>query len=313
MPSGQYKDYFKSLNLDRSATSYQIKAAFRNLARKYHPDLNPNDLEAEEKFKEINEAYEVLSDPTKRKKYEQYGKYWENSSDQFRSNYVNGEFDFSRYGNFDEFIKDLLGSFDVKSNMSGFSNNINFADKVKLEKISLDAEVNIKISLREAFDGTDRNLSINNEKVKVHLPAGIKNGTKLRLKGKGNRQPGTGKIGDLYLKIIISPHQIWELNGDQLSAELPVSFSELVVGTIIIITIMDETIEINIPPGTEPGKKLRLKGKGWPMTNRRGDLILKLVIHTPEEWSSKELSLFQELEHAKCHDPRKSWLEAACL
>ena len=115
------------------------------------------------------------------------------------------------------------------------------------------------------------------------------------------------------MKIIISPHQIWELNGDQLSAELPVSFSELVVGTIIIITIMDETIEINIPPGTEPGKKLRLKGKGWPMTNRRGDLILKLVIHTPEEWSSKELSLFQELEHAKCHDPRKSWLEAACL
>ena len=317
MTNNGYRDYFKVLGVDRTSTQNEIKDSFRNLARKYHPDMNPDNAQAEEKFKEINEAYEVLSDPSKRKKYEQFGKYW-NQAGGVRSSRDAGtdlDIDFGQYGNFDEFISDLLGRFaGSRSNSSfnnGFSSNNDFSRSVPRKKINLDAQVNLNISFKEAIEGSERLLSVNGERVQVKIPKGVKPMFKLRLKGKGNSQPGTGKRGDLYLNILFEPHSIWKIDGNNLRADLPVSFQELVLGTNVKVLTPDGEVEISIPAGTTPGKSLRLKGKGWPSENSRGDLILTLFIDFPKTWSDEELSLLKKLDQARSNNPRELWAKLA--
>ena len=165
------------------------------------------------------------------------------------------------------------------------------------------------INFSEAFHGTERTLSVNKERVQVQIPKGVRPGSKLRLKQKGNSQPGTGKRGDLFLVIEIKPHAIWRLDGDQLKADLPVSFEELALGSTIEVTTPDGEAQLNIPPRTLPGCNLRLKGKGWHIKEGRGDLIFTLIMQMPPEWSSEELNLLKQLEQIKCHDPRSSWLQ----
>ncbi len=307
-PSG-YRDYFKLLGVDRSANLDSIKQAFRTLARKYHPDVNPGDSDAEEKFKEISEAYEVLSDPEKRRRYEQFGQYWNNSED-MRGGATQGaafDVDFGRYGNFDDFINDLLGKFGGTTNAGGFPKGSNRVS------INLDAEVKVKISFSEAFNGAQRILSVNNERVQVRIPEGVKSGSRLRLKGKGNIQPGMGRRGDLYLNLQVESHPVWKLDGDLLRADLPVSFDELALGSEVSVITPDGETQLTIPPGTSPGRSLRLKGKGWPSAEGRGDLIFTLVIQLPKEWSSKELSLLKELQGVRSVQPREKWIISAHL
>ena len=208
MAGSGYKDYFQVLGVDRSADADAIKRSFRKLARQYHPDVNPGDASAEARFKEISEAYEVLSDPDKRRRYEQFGQYW----NQARAPGGAGpgmDVDFGRYGNFDDFINDLLGRFGGPAGGGGFQGSgfpsggfpgggfpgggFPRGNAAARSPVNLDAEASVSISFAEAFRGTERALSVNNERVQVRIPAGVKNGSRLRLKGKGNLQPGTGR------------------------------------------------------------------------------------------------------------------------
>ena len=229
MTANGYRDYFKVLGVERGADADAIKRSFRKLARQYHPDVNPGNKDAEARFKEISEAYEVLSDPEKRRRYEQFGQYW---SQMGGPGAGGGGFDvdFGRYGSFDDFVNDLLGRFGGGASGgfpggfsgggfgSGFPGGGFPGGGMRTGPVNLDAEATLSLSYGEAFRGCERTLAVNEERVQVRIPAGVKPGGWLRLKGKGNLQPGTGRRGDLYLQIALQPHPIWRLDGEQLRA-----------------------------------------------------------------------------------------------
>lgn len=323
MAGSGYRDYFKVLGVDRGADADAIKRAFRKLARQYHPDVNPGDKDAEAKFKEVSEAYEVLSDPEKRKRYEQFGQYW----NQAGGGAGGVDVDFGRYGNFDDFINDLLGRFGGPGAggfggapggfagggfPGGFAGG-GFPRGASRPPVNLDAEATVKVSFAEAFRGAERTLSVNDERVQVRIPAGVKTGSRLRLKGKGNLQPGTGRRGDLYLNLKVQPHPVWRFEGDQLRADLPVALDELALGGTVTVMTPDGEAEVSIPAGTSPGRSLRLKGKGWPLKTGRGDLLLTLTLQWPPEWSEMQRSLLERLREERGDDPRRDWLQTARL
>ncbi len=315
MAVGGYRNYYQVLGVERNANSNEIKSAFRKLAREYHPDVNPGDKNSEAKFKEITEAYEVLSDPEKKRRYEQYGQYWNKSGGMPGGGGVPGfDVDFGNYGNFDEFINDLLGRFGGVGASSGFTENTGFSSRNYKNQIDLDAEITLKISFSEAFHGTERTLAVDGERVQVKIPSGIRSASKLRLKNKGNLQPGTGRRGDLYINIEVSTHSVWQFDGDSLKAELPISLDELLLGGNVTAMTPDGEAQVNIPSGILPGQTLRLKGKGWPYKNGRGDLLLIPKLQLPEKWSSQELDLLEKLKSLRGNqDPRKDWLHSARL
>ena len=341
MAGSGYRDYFKVLGVDRGADADTIKRAFRKLAREYHPDVNPGNAEAEAKFKEVSEAYEILSDPEKRRRYEQFGQYWNQAGGAGPG--AGFDVDFGRYGNFDDFINDLLGRFGgAGAGPAGFGGGFpggfaggsgfpgggfagspfqsgGFAGGGRggagpRQPVNLDAEATVKVAFPEAFRGGERTLSVNDERVQVRIPAGVKNGSRLRLKGKGNLQPGTGRRGDLYLNLEVQPHGIWRLDGDQLRADLPVSVDELALGGTVTVMTPDGEADVTIPAGTPPGRSLRLKGKGWPGRSGRGDLLLTLSLQWPESgWSDREKALLEQLKEVRSNDPRRTWLQSARL
>ncbi len=333
MAGSGYRDYFKVLGVERSADADAIKKAFRKLARKYHPDVNPGDKTAEAKFKEVSEAYEVLSDPEKRRRYEQFGQYWNQAGAAGAGPGAGGfDVDFGRYGNFDDFINDLLGRFGGPA-AGGFGGapggfagggfpgggfpGGGFAGggfpRTASRPLNLDAEASVKVTFAEAFRGAERTLSVNDERVQVRIPAGVKHGSRLRLKGKGNLQPGTGRRGDLYLNLDVQTHPVWRLEGDQLRGELPVSIDELALGGTVKVMTPDGEADVSIPAGTAPGRSLRLKGKGWPMKSGRGDLLLNLSVQWPSKWSAEQRELLEQLRNARTEDPRHHWLQSARL
>ena len=322
MAGSGYKDYFQVLGVDRGADSDAIKRAFRKLARQYHPDVNPGDASAEARFKEVSEAYEVLSDPDKRRKYEQFGQYW-NQAGGMGGGVPGMDVDFGRYGNFDDFINDLLGRFGGPAGASGFQSSgfpgggfpggFSRGGAGSRASVNLDAEATVNVSFAEAFRGSERTLSVNNERVQVRIPPGVKNGSRLRLKGKGNLQPGTGRRGDLYLNLSVKDHPVWRLEGDQLRADLPVSLDELALGATVTVMTPDGEAQVAIPAGTAPGRSLRLKNKGWQVKGGRGDLLLTLALVMPSSWSSEEQQLFEQLRRQRSENPRHGWLRSAAL
>ena len=328
MAGSGYKDYFQVLGVDRSADADAIKRAFRKLARQYHPDVNPGDASAEARFKEISEAYEVLSDPDKRRRYEQFGQYWNQAGAQGGAA-PGMDVDFGRYGNFDDFINDLLGRFGGSAGGGGFQGSgfpgggfpgggfpgggFPRGNAAPRNSVNLDAEAAVSISFSEAFRGSERALSVNNERVQVRIPAGVKNGSRLRLKGKGNLQPGTGRRGDLYLNLNVKEHPVWRLDGDVLQADLPVSLDELALGATVTVMTPDGEAQVSIPAGTAPGRSLRLKGKGWPLKGNRGDLLLTLALKLPTSWSANERALLSKLRDQRSENPRHDWLRSAAL
>ena len=320
-----YRDYFKVLGVERGADADTIKRAFRRLARQYHPDVNPGDQSAESRFKEISEAYEVLSDPEKRRRYEQFGQYW---------NQVGGpggaagmDVDFGRYGNFDDFINDLLGRFGgsgaggFAGGPGGFGFGSGFPGGFSGfggaggsgRPVNLDAEASLTLSYADAFRGCERTLAVNDERVQVRIPPGVKDGSRLRLKGKGNLQPGTGRRGDLYLTLRLQPHPIWRLDGDQLRAELPLSLDELALGGEVQVATPDGEATVSVPPGMTLGRSLRLKGKGWPLKEGRGDLLLTPTLQLPPALSEQERQLLEQLRQVRSADPREGWASSARL
>ncbi|MCP9832509.1 J domain-containing protein [Synechococcus sp. HJ21-Hayes] len=327
MGANGYRDYFKVLGVDRGADADTIKRSFRKLARQYHPDVNPGNQGAEAKFKEISEAYEVLSDPDKRRRYEQFGQYWNQAGG--GSGMGGVDVDFGRYGNFDDFINDLLGRFGGPGGGAGFAGapggfggfgsgfpggfGAPGASAGRGVPLNLDAEASINLSFAEAFRGCERTLAVNDERVQVRIPAGVKPGSRLRLKGKGNLQPGTGRRGDLYLNLQVQDHPIWTLDGDQLKADLPLSLDELALGGEVRVATPDGEATVTVPPAMAVGRSLRLKGKGWPRAGGRGDLLLSLSLKQPASYSEQERELLEQLRAARSSDPRSTWLQDARL
>ena len=320
MAATGFKDYYAVLGVSRTAEADDIKQAFRKLARKYHPDVNPNDKTAEAKFKEVSEAYEVLSDADKRKKYDQYGQYWQQASRAGAGSPYStpgdvGGFDFSNYGSFDEFINELLGRFSTPGGggraypygtPSGGPSGPGFGYDTATSQ-SFDQEANIRLTFSEAFHGAQKRLRIGNDSVEVRIPPGAKQGTKIRLKGKGPMNPYSKQPADIYLVVQLDTHSFFKLDGDSLTAEVPIAPDEAVLGGKIDVPTPDGSVTMNLPPGIRSGQSLRLRGKGWPRPKGdRGDLLIKVVITPPTALSDTERQLYEQIRDSRTTSPRQS-------
>ena len=314
MAANDFKDYYQILGISKNASADDIKQAYRKLARKYHPDLNPGDKKAEARFKEVNEAQEVLSDPDKRRKYDQYGQYWSQVGQQGASsrsgtpgvNVDFGGFDFGQYGNFEEFINEMLGRGAGRSTRSYRTSTSGMGGGYS-DMSPPDSEGSVTLSFAEAFNGTQKQFLLGNETVKVRIPKGAKSGSRLKIKGKGQASPfSSGQRGDLYLNIELQSHPLFKFKGDNLVAEIPITPEEAVLGAEITVPTPDGQVAMKIPAGVDSGQSLRLKGKGWwKANNQRSDLMVKLKIVTPKDLSKVEREYYQKLQQASSYNPRQ--------
>jgi len=305
-----FKDYFKVLGINRNATDKEIKSAFRQLARKFHPDLHPHDDEAESEFKEINEAYEILSDQEKKKSYEKYLSYRLNDRDEKSSDFdrQNNYIGFDDDLNFDDFLSDLLGRF----NEVGQEIYSNLSSDKKANSLNLDAEFNLQLTFLEALNGTKKNLLVNNERIVVEIPKGIQTGSIISIKNKGNIQTGKGKRGDLLIEVSIKSHPIWKVKGLDIYADLPISLDEFALGANIEVALPQGDTYLLIPSGSLPEQKMKLEGQGFQYLDAQGDLFFTLKLKLPEKWSDEELELLEKLRSVRIDEPRSSWFDQAC-
>ncbi|MEG4534301.1 DnaJ C-terminal domain-containing protein [Microcoleus sp. D2_18a_D3] len=314
MPTAtNFKDYYAILGTSKTATPEEIKRAYRKLARKYHPDLNPGDKDAEAKFKDLNEANEVLSDPEKRPKYDRFGEHWNqpayNEAPPPRGTNA-GTIDFDQYGDFDSFINDLLGR---SRNGSGRRTNTyqtatggdDFSAGFRSQAPAPDSEAAIALTFSEAFHGVQKRLQLDDETINVRIPAGAKPGSRIRLKGKGRPSPFSQQRGDLYLTIEILPHSFFRFEDDDLVCEIPIRPDEAVLGAEISVPTPDGSVTMKVPKGVRSGQSLRLRGKGWTLQKGgRGDLLAKLLIVTPKDLSAIEQECYEKIQANTSFNPR---------
>lgn len=317
MATQDFKDYYAILGISKSASADELKRAYRKLARQYHPDMNPGNAAAEARFKEINEAYEVLSDPDKRRKYDQFGQYWK-QAEGFGGGAPGdfGGFDFSQYGSFDDFINELLGRFaggvpgggrgygyrpgPAPGGFGGFGG---FGEPSS--SAGGDLEASLTMTLSEAFRGVQKRLILGSEEIDVRIPAGAKPGSKIRVRGKGQMNPYSRQRGDLYLKIDIQPHSFFRFEDDNLVCEVAIAPDEAVLGTAIEVPTPDGLVTMNVPAGIRSGQTLRLRGKGWVNPKGgRGDQLVKLVIVPPKDLSPAEREYYEKIRDSRTFDPR---------
>ncbi len=324
MPAAtDFKDYYKILGVSKNATPEEIKQAYRKLARKYHPDLNPGNQEAEERFKEINEAQEVLSDPEKRQKYDAFGQYWQQAAtsgarpprDRQGVRVDAGGVDFDQYGNFDDFINDLLGRFrgvgrtgktsTYRTYTGGDRAYSDFFENFATEVPAPDTEAAIALTFSEAFHGTQKHLQIDGETVTVRIPPGAKPGSRLRVKGKGRPSQFSQQRGDLYLTIEILPHPFFHFEGNNIACEIPIRPDEAVLGTQVKVPTPDGSVMMKIPPGMRSGQSLRLRGQGWTLPKGgRSNLIVKVQIVSPKDLSPGERECYEKIRDSTNFNPR---------
>ena len=328
MPATDFKDYYSILGVSKTASGDEIKRSFRKLARKYHPDMNPGDRQAEARFKEVNEAYEVLSDTEKRRKYDRFGQYWKQAGSGWSpsggTNVDFGGFDFSQYGSFDEFINELLGrmgsgtssgqtynyrtSAGRRTGFSGFDDVGGFGNA--RSGASADTQASLTLSLSEAFRGVQKRLSVGSEIIDVRIPAGAKPGSKIRVRGKGQLNPHSQQRGDLYLTVNIQPHSFFQFEGDNLVCELPLTPDEAVLGASVEVPTPDGSVTMNVPAGIRPGQSLRLRGKGWPNPKGgRGDQLVKVAIAIPKDLSAAERDYYEKIRASRNYNPRHHLLQ----
>lgn len=326
MAATDFKDYYSILGVSKTSSADEIKQSFRRLARKYHPDMNPGNKQAETRFKEISEAYEVLSDSEKRQKYDQFGQYWKQAGQ--GSPYGGGVgvdvggFDFSQYGSFDEFINELLGrfgtdatgnsrrSYTYRTNTSGASGFSDFNDfsgyGSRASEAAVDREATITLSWSEAFNGVQKRLNLgNNEVINVRIPSGAKSGSRIRIRGKGQANPYNQQKGDLYLNVALNSHSFFEFDGENLVCEVGVTPDEAVLGASIEVPTPDGTVSVNIPAGIRSGQSLRLRAKGWPRPKGgRTDQLVKIVIAIPKDLTKIEREYYEKLRDNRSFNPR---------
>ena len=323
----QYKDYYEILGVPRTAGADDIKKSFRKLAREYHPDVAKDKKRAEEKFKEINEAYEVLGDPAKRRKYNELGANWKSGADfrpppgwensgggqTFRGRGAGAEeFEFHFGGTgFSDFFEQVFGS-RMRGSPGGFGRTADFDEEESLER-GRDIEGDILVTLEEALRGAVRTVNVRHQtgrtvKTDTHqvkIPAGVTEGQKLRVAGRGEPGHGGGGAGDLYLRVRLARHPDFEVEGHNLIYETELAPWEAVLGTNLSVPALDGRVNIRIPPGTQNGQKLRVRGRGLPVRDgARGDLMVVTKIAVPAKVTDAEKKLWEQLSRESKFNPR---------
>ena len=292
-------DYYKVLGVDKSATQEEIRKAYRKQAKRNHPDINKDDPQAKERFQEINEANEVLGDPEKRKKYDEYGEHWRHADEyeaqrrQYSDN-RNGTYDFGGFGGFGDFSGN-------EANASGFSDFFEqlFGNSFRgrQTKRGKDLQATLSITLQEAATEHKQTFSINNETIRINIPAGISDGQKIKIKGHGAML--NGARGDLYITVHIEPDNRFTRDGNDLHTTLSTDLYTMLLGGTVIVPTLTGEAKVAIKPGTQPDSKLRLRGKGMPEYKKEGangDLIitLKVVLPTLNERQKEILEKLKE-------------------
>lgn len=291
----EYVDYYKVLGINKNATTDEIKSAYRKLARKHHPDLNPNDKEAHKKFQQINEANEVLSDPEKRKKYDQYGKDWKHAEEfekqkQYQRQYSNqggqtfsggfGEDDFS------DFFASMFGNQEGR----GRSRQTKFRGQ--------DYNAELQLNLTDAYKTHQQTITIDGKNVRITIPAGIENGQQIRLKGYGAPGVNGGPAGDLYITFSITNNTAFKRMGNDLYTTVDLDLYTAVLGGEVTIDTLSGKVKLKVKPETQNGTKMRLKGKGFPVYKKEGesgDLFITFSVKIPTNLTEQQKELFKEL------------------
>ncbi len=293
------KDYYKILGVDKKATPDGIKKAYRKLARKYHPDVNPNDKTAENKFKELQEAYDILKDEKKRKEYDDLG------SNYF--NFKNGAAGAGAQGQNQYYYSGNMGGGQSGFNFNAGGSEFNFEDvfsdlfnrssKQRGPQAGPDIQAKLNISVQESVKGIEKIVVINNEKIKVKIPAGIANDGKIRIQGKGSAGINGGKNGDLYIKIGVMNDNIFERKGNDIYVNKKIKLTEAVLGAKVEVPTIDGKVMLTIPPGTQNGAKFRIPKKGSPDIALKvyGDEIVNIQVELPSNISDNAKKHFTEL------------------
>src|SRR6478752_1152814 len=290
----EYVDYYKILGVSKNASEEDIKKAYRKLARKHHPDLNPNNKEAHKLFQQINEANEVLSDPEKRKKYDQYGKDWQHA-EQFeqarqsqqqhsRNETFSGDFNESE---FSDFFSSMFGN----TGDGGFRQR-----QTKFRGEDYHAE--LQLNLTDVYKTHQQVLTVNNKSIRITIPAGVENGQKIKIKGHGGPGINGGPNGDLYISFQIINNIKFRRDGNDLHTIVDLDLYTAVLGGEIIIDTLDGKVKLKVKPETQNGSKIKLKGKGFPAYKKEGefgDLVITFQIKTPTNLTDKQKELFEQL------------------
>ena len=290
-------DYYKILEVDKKATEAEIKKAYRKLARKYHPDLNPNDKEAEKKFKEINEANEVLSHAENRKKYDDYGENWQHAEEfekskqqrQYHGNGQQGGFGggFGGGGDFSDFFESMFGG---PASGGGGRGSAQFKGQ--------DFNAELHLELKEVYTTHKRTLTINGKNIRITIPAGVENGQQIKISGMGGEVSGGGPKGNLYITFTVENHTKFKRDKNNLYATVNLDLYNALLGGEITSDTFDGKVKLTVKPGTQNGTKVKLKEKGFPIYKKEGefgDLYLTYQIQIPTNLSEKEKKLFTEL------------------
>jgi curved DNA-binding protein len=292
-------DYYKILGVDKNAAPKEIKSAYRKLARKLHPDLNPNDKDAKRKFQEVNEANEVLSDPEKRKKYDQFGENWKHADEYKNAQQYQEQASASqgqRYqrsqdeGEFSDFFESLFGGF----NGAGRSRQVKFRGE--------DFNAELHLELADAYETHQRTLNVNNKKIRITIPAGIENGQTIKIAGHGGQGMNSGPNGDLYITFLIANHPHFRRLGNDLYTTADLDLYAAVLGGEITIDTLDGKVKLKVKPETQNGSKIKLKGKGFPVYKSKGqfgDLYVTYMISIPTNLTEREKELFYELSKSQ--------------
>ena len=298
----EFIDYYKILGLGKTASQEDIKKAYRKLARQHHPDLNPNDKEANKKFQQINEANEVLSDPEKRKKYDQYGENWQHA-EQFekakqsqRSN-AGHEYDFGQGAYSDDFSSGDFSDFFT----SMFGRETSGAGRRSAKFRGQDYNASLTISLREAYTTHQHTFTINDRNVRITIPAGISEGQTIKLKGYGSPGMNGGPAGDLYITFHIPEDPVFNRLGDDLYSTIGLDLYTAILGGDKMIDTISGKVKLKVHPETQNGTKTRLKGKGFPIYKKDGsfgDMIITWNIKLPTNLTEKQKALFRELSQS---------------
>jgi len=318
-----FRNYFEILGVSQDASSADIKRAYRQLARKYHPDLNPGDKAAEEQFKLLGEAYEILSDPEKRSQYEEYSSFWKQKGFRQRvSKFSFKDLDFSDLGDFNSFVDQLLnrrGSEPAATANGRAPESPSYRPKPPPRQSSnarqgvgtrpssrRDAEASLTVPLERAYAGGQERIRLEDGRaIEVDMPPGMVTGQRIRLKGQGIGG------GNLYLRIEVEPHPFFKLVDNDVFCRIPVTPSEAALGSTITVPTLDGPVQLTIPEGVQTGRRLRLAGRGYPIgRERRGDQIVEIEIVIPVQMSDRERALYEELGAIETFAPRADLLQS---
>ncbi|WP_162053839.1 DnaJ C-terminal domain-containing protein [Pontibacter pamirensis] len=300
----EYKDYYTILGVEKSASQADIKKAYRALAKKYHPDKNKGDKAAEDKFKDISEAYEVLGEEAKRKQYDQLGANWR----QFQNAGAGGGQYYGQPGGFNEAdysdmfgggggggFSDFFQQFFSGGGGAGFGQAAGGRTRTRKGQ---DYKADLELSLTEAYTGTSRLINLNNQQLRITTKPGVAHGQQLRINGKGGPAAGGGAPGDLYIDIRVHPDPRFERRGDDLYTTLQLDMFTAILGGQAQVNTMSGQLKLTIPKGTQAGKTLRLRGKGMPVYGKAdqfGDLYVKIEVNLPTDLSAEERQLLEKL------------------